>query len=262
MQIVTRSQWGARSPRSRFLITTPTPKLYLHHTVSASGGSARVRAIQNFHMDVRGWSDIAYSYLVNAEGTIFEGRGAGVAGGHTAGQNTVSHAICAMGNYDQTQPPQVMLDAIRRLVAHGHGKGWWPARITGGHRDAPGANTSCPGSKLYALIPSINLQEEPEVVTEQDKRDIAKLAADEILGRQFNETFTVPGEPISRSVSQYLVQNYGLGVRAVRGSEQAASNTTAAKITAAVIAAGVAGAAAGPTVHDIVSEMGRRLAGG
>jgi len=33
-----------------------------------------VRGIQNYHMDVQGWSDIGYHFLVNANGDLYEGR--------------------------------------------------------------------------------------------------------------------------------------------------------------------------------------------
>lgn len=154
-----RSVWGARPPRHRFTITTPTPKLYLHHSASSGSDETSMRAIQNYHMDVREWSDIAYSFLIDNDAPdvdIFEGRGAGIAGGHTKGQNTVSHAICIIGNFSASAPKGLTLEALAWLVAHGHREGWWPDRITGGHRDAPGAETTCPGDALHRLIPTIN----------------------------------------------------------------------------------------------------------
>jgi hypothetical protein len=120
-----------------------------------------MREIQRFHMDTRGWSDIAYSFLVDDDGTVFEGRGAGVAGGHTQGHNTISHAICAMGNYEAQIPGELLLSAIRRLGAAGRDRGWWPGRFTGGHRDASGASTACPGSNLYAQLSTLTFPTGP-----------------------------------------------------------------------------------------------------
>ena len=124
-------------------------------------------------MDVRGWSDIAYSFLINHEGTVYQGRGPGVAGGHTAGQNTVSHAICLLGNFDQTQPTTAALDATVELARHGYESGWWPETFTGGHRDAPLADTSCPGKHLYSKLPEINTLLEADMpLTQEDKEFI------------------------------------------------------------------------------------------
>lgn len=158
-RILTRHEWGARPPERRYAISIPTPKLYLHHSAGSGADERTVRAIQDYHMDVRDWSDIAYSFLIDNDAPdvdIFEGRGVGIAGGHTRGQNTVSHAICLIGNFEDELPTEEALEATAWLVALGANENWWPSRITGGHRDAPGANTSCPGDALYAAIPHIN----------------------------------------------------------------------------------------------------------
>lgn len=152
-----RSAWGARQPKGVHRIAR-TPRLWLHHTVTAEAPSAKViKQIQNYHMDSKGWKDIAYSFLVDVGGQSWEGRGALVAGGHTAGDNTSSHAICAVGNFDANMPPAAMIEGIAQLVAHGYRSGWWTTKtITGGHREAPGASTACPGRHLFAMIPAIN----------------------------------------------------------------------------------------------------------
>lgn len=155
IDIVTREEWGARPPKRRHAISIPTKELWLHHSAGNELGAAGVRQIQNFHMDGRGWSDIAYSFLVDQVSLrVFEGRGAGVAGGHTKGHNTISHAICVMGNFDNTKPTQKLIDRIAELVQYGHDRGWWPDRLTGGHRDV--SATACPGELLYNKIHTIN----------------------------------------------------------------------------------------------------------
>lgn len=155
LQIVARSNWGARPPRSTFPIGVPSPELWLHHSAGNHFGAAGVRAIQNFHMDSRGWTDIAYSFIVDrATFEIYEGRGAGVRGGHTLGHNTISHGICVMGNFEVSQVAAGLVARLAELVRHGHGRGWWPAQLTGGHRDVRA--TACPGQNLYARIEEIN----------------------------------------------------------------------------------------------------------
>lgn len=159
MHIVTRDEWGARAPKYRHYIDTPSAELWLHHTAGAldAGGNGvwwdDMRGIQRFHMDGRGWADIAYSFLV-ADGRVWEGRGVGVQGGHTRGRNSVSHAVCVVGHYDHMEPTERDIDAVVELVAHGRERGWW-GELTGPHRDAPGAATSCCGSHLIARIPEI-----------------------------------------------------------------------------------------------------------
>lgn len=175
MDIVSRAQWGARPPRSRRTISLPTPELFLHHTAgSEPDGTAGVRRVQDFHMDVRGWSDIAYSFLVDRYGVVFEGRGAGVSGAHTKGHNTTSHAICVLGHYDREEPSVASVSALGRLVDHGRREGWWHD-LTGGHRDV--ASTSCPGDNLYRLIGTLDVR------TELAQAVVGHTAADLEQGR-------------------------------------------------------------------------------
>lgn len=257
MRILSRAAWGARPPKRRHSIATPTPKLYLHHAAGAilpaddsvsPEDLTRIRSIQNYHMDTRGWSDIAYSFLMDPDGNIFEGRGAGVAGGHTAGQNTVSHAICIMGHYDLQAVDSDLLPRLAEFVRYGHGEGWWPLGFTGGHRDAPGASTSCPGHNLYTRLPKINalVQEDDMPLTEAEMNEIAKRAAAAVMAYPLQD-------PISGNPSWA-----GGLIRAIRvNAHAAASQTTKAKIAEAVAAAGVSGASA----DAIVDEIARRLDG-
>lgn len=155
LEIVSRADWGARAPRSTVAIGTPSPELWLHHSAGSESGGAGVRAIQNFHMDTRGWTDIAYSFLVDRDAlTVYEGRGAGIRGGHTFGHNTISHGLCVMGNFEVSSPSNALVARIADLVRHGHGRGWWPAQLSGGHRDVRA--TACPGHNLYGEITEIN----------------------------------------------------------------------------------------------------------
>lgn len=155
LEIVTRTGWGARPPLSVVTIGTPSPELWLHHSAGNESGSAGVRAIQNFHMDGKGWSDIAYSFLIDRNSaTVYEGRGAAVRGGHTFGHNTISHGICVMGNFEISSVSAVVVTRVAELVRYGHGRGWWPAQLSGGHRDVRA--TACPGANLYNQISEIN----------------------------------------------------------------------------------------------------------
>lgn len=132
-----------------------------------------MRAIQAYHQDVKGWNDIAYSFVIDpATLTIYEGRGAGIAGGHTEGHNTISHAICVMGNFENDKVPPGLVSLLREFIAYGDARGWWRS-LSGGHRDASGASTACPGRNLYATIPSITSeQDEDDMFTDQDREDL------------------------------------------------------------------------------------------
>ena len=162
MELVRRSGWGAAPPKGKPLqIATPVAALFLHHSVSPDGSHQRVRDIQRFHQQTRGWADIAYTWLYSPSHRIwFEGRGPGIGGAHTRGHNKRSHAVCVLGNYEVERPaPHVVQDLAD--FARWHGTSWGPNRFQG-HRDVV-STTSCPGKHLYGLIRDINLYAEADM---------------------------------------------------------------------------------------------------
>lgn len=145
---VTRADWAARPPKAR----RPLGRyegIFLHHSVTATAPEIQqVQQIQRLHQDVRGWYDIAYSWLVGDSGTIYEGRGADVEGGHTEGWNSRAEAVCYIGNAETGRPSPAALASIRLVIedrnaAHGGG-------FVRPHRAV--AATACPGTALVAWL--------------------------------------------------------------------------------------------------------------
>lgn len=163
MELVRRSGWGARPPKSRPLpIPTPVTDLFLHHSAGADGGPETVRGIQRFHQETRGWADIAYTWLYSPRDRVFyEGRGPGIAGGHTRSHNRTSHAVCVLGNYDVTKPPAHVVDDLADW-ARWHGGAWGPSRYRP-HSDV--SSTACPGNYLRGMLRDINLYAEADFST-------------------------------------------------------------------------------------------------
>ena len=121
--IITRAQWGAdESMRSRGPIYTGTIKAaFLHHTASSSNytpaqATAQVRALYAWYTKGLKYSDIAYNFLVDRYGRLYEGRAGGmdknVLGGHTAGFNQNTFAVSAIGNFDTYKPTTTETNAI------------------------------------------------------------------------------------------------------------------------------------------------------
>jgi len=144
MNYVKRAQWGARNPRYRNYIGWSNG-IYVHW--SAGPKTQTPRQIQDFHMDSRGWSDVAYSWLVDDSGVIYEGRGWGVVGGHTAGYNSSSHAVCYIG---RSKPSQKALDSISIVIAE-HNKRY-PHGYVRPHNAV--SATACPGPDLTKWVTS------------------------------------------------------------------------------------------------------------
>lgn len=149
MNLVTRSQWGARPPKA-----APTPLNPTGATAHWEGPhmgtfphdqcASKVRGIQAFHIDGRGWNDIAYNAIVCPHGYVYEGRGPGARsaanGTDTGNDNDV--AVCYLsGEGDPFTPEaaQAMADAMHWLA---------PGGKRHAHRDWK--PTACPGDTIAA----------------------------------------------------------------------------------------------------------------
>lgn len=107
MKLVTRAQWGARPATATPPTITPStttghwegPSLWGGVIGPHSSCAPKVRAIQAYHMDHQGWTDIAYNGLGCPHGYVFEGRGPGrrSAANGTNTANGASHALCYLG---------------------------------------------------------------------------------------------------------------------------------------------------------------------
>jgi hypothetical protein len=157
----------------------PAAEVWLHHGAAGTSSTATANGYAAYHIRDKAWGEVGYSFLI-AGGRVLEGRGAGVEGAHTRGRNGISHGICMVGSYGNTLPPAEDLDALVWLLQHGHEQGWWNRpQLTGGHRDAPGASTSCPGDRLWRHIPELNRQAaEEDVMTPEQDRMLRELHAE------------------------------------------------------------------------------------
>ena len=103
--LITRAEWNARPPKNKpGRLAAPSGVTY--HWGGPPVGvrthadcARKVWAWQAFHMDVRGWADIAYNLVVCPHGHVYEGRGVharSAANGTNAG-NSTHYAICYLG---------------------------------------------------------------------------------------------------------------------------------------------------------------------
>jgi hypothetical protein len=196
--IIPRAQWGAR-PFGTGPVPCPGGPEYapvrfvvIHHTVSgnsysASQSAAMVRGIQSYHMDANGYCDIAYHFLIDKYGQIFEGRAGGidqpVIGGHAGGFNTGSVGVALIGDYRTIRPSTAQWQSLVRLLrwrmsiarVQPSDGFWqtvgpspcncqrWPVGTAThfnsaivGHRDVDFSD--CPGGGVEDLLPELRLQ--------------------------------------------------------------------------------------------------------
>lgn len=168
--------------------------MVVHHTVTANTYAAAdvpalIRGVYRTHVDVNGWCDVAYNFMVDRFGRIWETRTDSIAepviSGATKGFNTATVSVAVIAQYQagaspaSVDPPQVVIDAVASLGAwklglHGVdplGEVWLKSRTSAttglrfadgtwvrvptivGHRDL--GLTSCPGSRFYPSLPAI-----------------------------------------------------------------------------------------------------------
>lgn len=149
MAIISRKEWGARSPRSRVTTTWDRRiEFVVHHSEGPT--TQTPRQIQNFHMDSRGWSDVGYNFLVDEDGRIYEGRGWLVIGAHAHSHNTSGIGVCFIGR-DGDDVTDKAKASIRWLydVACRHAGRTLAKR---GHGELSHNSTSCPGRTLQRWV--------------------------------------------------------------------------------------------------------------
>ena len=150
MYVKGRHEWGAAPPARPLTPLDPgqVTDVYLHHTTGPQQPEIQpwLRSIQRFHQETRGWNDIGYSYIVDRNGTVWEGRGGNV-GAHTKGFNSRAIGIDYLGDGEQPVPDPA-LRAINLLIDLMATR--YPIRIVRGHRNV--GKTACPGDWLYGWL--------------------------------------------------------------------------------------------------------------
>lgn len=124
--------------------------IVIHHSAFADGGPVEV---QELHMDRRGFADVAYHFLIDSDGVIYEGREINIRGAHVQGFNTGSIGIVLLGNFNEEQSNDIQLASLRALVDHL--RYTYEIRYLAGHKDYPNQSpdgTECPGDNLYPLL--------------------------------------------------------------------------------------------------------------
>ena len=192
-RIVTRAQWGADEslrhvdPEFNSIVA----KIIVHHTGTPNDitdYSGLVRSIFKSELN-NGYIDVAYNWLIDPDGRIYEGRWAqsyadgtphtgeldhrNVQGAHSLHYNVDTIGIGLMGDYSEIAPSAKMISALVTLLTWKCARwgidplGTAPyvtsqgVRVTGlanicGHRDTYA--TACPGATVESMLPSLRTQ--------------------------------------------------------------------------------------------------------
>jgi N-acetylmuramoyl-L-alanine amidase len=173
---VSRTEWGCpwgQGSGPNTLVSTAPTHLIVHHSFSPGNDvtdwKAAMRGIWNYHVNSNRWSDIGYNWLIDPNGTIYQGRAwvgedDNTQGAHFCGYNRATMGVCMLGDFNTVLPTAAALKSLVRLLAYrasnntlnALGSAYHEnsmrtlARISG-HRD--GCATDCPGSAFYPTLP-------------------------------------------------------------------------------------------------------------
>lgn len=180
-RILPRSAWGANESIVRYpsRIGEVTGAM-VHHTATGNTYTAEqvpavLRSIQAFHVNERGWNDIAYNVLIDRFGRAWEGRSGGVHRAVVGSDDTdVTNQrltnISLLGNHEEVAPTAATMETLAQVVAwkllrHGvdpHGRTWGSGGREGGRVDLPAIHghrdewpTLCPGRYVYSQMDAL-----------------------------------------------------------------------------------------------------------
>ncbi|HUF09571.1 MAG TPA: N-acetylmuramoyl-L-alanine amidase [Rhodothermales bacterium] len=175
----TRKEWGAEPfIGTPVALARPTHDFMTFHHAACCGahslaeGLAQLKAIQDFHQDGRGWSDIGYHFVLDQSGRVYQGRpfldesikfenGPPLAmGAHAGGANTGNIGVSLLGCYHPSEgagcrdvlSPAAEDSLVTLFAFLSETYGVSPALLRG-HRDF--SSTACPGDNNYQLIPQL-----------------------------------------------------------------------------------------------------------
>lgn len=155
------------APRGRLL----RPHALVHHGVGKGAGVTAAEAVRiwrgyrQYHVGVRGWTDIGYTHGWTDAGVLLEGRGWGRDGGHTQrGRNYDGYACCFVGDGRYTEGSPAAWAAWRAWLFEGMRVGalvvpplvsphsrWWPKVCAGNRIDRVVAERSMLPDLVAAL---------------------------------------------------------------------------------------------------------------
>ncbi|MCA1808001.1 MAG: peptidoglycan recognition protein family protein, partial [Lentisphaerae bacterium] len=96
------------------------------------------------------FGDIAYHFVIDYTGKIWQGRSLCYKGAHVYGENANNLGIMLQGNFEEQRPSLAQVDALLALIRAARGAWRIPGSAVYGHRDL--GRSICPGRFLYEML--------------------------------------------------------------------------------------------------------------
>lgn len=160
MGLIRRRQWDGSRPR--FGRLTPASAYYritVHHSgtdsITCTAPRSVAHAIGSIVSAHRGrrYGDIAYHFVVDYGGRVWEGRSLAYQGAHVLSANRGNIGILLLGNFERQDPSPAQLAAMRKLVDILRLCCSISRSQIYGHRDL--SSSVCPGRRLYPYVAAL-----------------------------------------------------------------------------------------------------------
>lgn len=135
--------------------------IVIHHSATDNGNAA---AFDAYHRDKKGWDELGYHFVIGNGNGAPDGRvevgsrwpkqkwGAHCGGTPDNEYNKYGIGICVVGDFSRHMPSRGQLASLRKLTVYLAQTYNIPQKNIIGHRDAPNANTTCPGGAFHKYI--------------------------------------------------------------------------------------------------------------
>ncbi|TFJ97767.1 outer dense fiber protein 3B [Platysternon megacephalum] len=157
LRIVTPGKWGGRPANcSSPLKAVQTGYVIVLHTAGSSCKTGaecnqQMTNIQHYHMNNKGWCNIAYNFLIGEDGKVYEGRGWNTEGAHTYGYNDISLGIAFIGDFTGRSPNAAAWIALKHLLHFAVENGYLSSDyLLMAHGDV--SNTISPGQPIRNVL--------------------------------------------------------------------------------------------------------------
>lgn len=160
MVLIRRSNWDDSRPIFRRLaLATPYSRITIHHSgtepvvaTARTAVSREISGIVHAHRNKR-FGDIAYHFVVDYAGRVWEGRSLAYAGAHVMSANQGNIGILVLGNFEKQRPSTAQLGSMRNLVDILRTTCNIRRSKVFGHRDL--SPSMCPGQRLYPYVATL-----------------------------------------------------------------------------------------------------------
>jgi hypothetical protein len=184
LEVIPRSAWGAKPVRGA-LVPHTLARLTVHHSAQrapdVNGAPARIRGFQAFHQS-KGFPDIAYHYVIDRAGNVYEGRDEATVGSTFTNYDPAGHFLALLdGNFEVQEPTAEQMEALARLLAWASVRHGLPTSTISGHRDH--AATACPGKAVYATLQDGSLKRRVDALVAAGPVELVQLGEAEGAAR-------------------------------------------------------------------------------